>query len=177
MIADLKFQTRNLSNSEMLESSTMNHVYLLGDFVNILKFNRPGELVGKLKKDQWQVKMGSLISVYKETDFEFLERAKKKQQITKVTSKVKKFVKAELDLRGFRYEEALVSLDKYIDDCLLSNKPYASIIHGYGTLTIRKLVKEYLSSNNLVKSFRDGEAGEGGNGRSEERRVGKECRL
>ena len=63
-----------------------------------------------------------------------------------------------------RYEEAQDALDKYIDDCLLTNMPFATIIHGYGTLTLRKLVKEYLDTNPLVKSHRDGGSGEGGNG-------------
>ena len=63
-----------------------------------------------------------------------------------------------------RYEEAEMALDKYIDDCLVVNTPYVTIIHGYGTLTLRKLVKTYLDKHSHVKSHRNGEGGEGGTG-------------
>ena len=63
-----------------------------------------------------------------------------------------------------RYEEAEYALDKYLDDCLIANVPFARIIHGYGTLTLRKLVKSYLSKSKNISSYRDGEGGEGGSG-------------
>jgi len=89
---------------------------------------------------------------------------KKDNKIYRVRSNIKKSVKAELDLRGMRYDEAEISLDKYIDDCLVTNMPFATIIHGYGTLTLRKLVKTYVDKNSHIKSHRDGEGGEGGTG-------------
>ncbi len=162
-IAELKYKTKQLNLDESQESSTLNHQYKPGDLVNVLKFNRTGELIKK-QKNKWVVKMGALSSTFKETDFEFIEEKKPQVLKSKVTSKVKKRVKAELDLRGMRYEEARIELDRYIDACILANMPFASIIHGYGTLTLRKLVKSYLDSNSLVKSHRDGEGNEGGQG-------------
>lgn len=163
-LADLKFQARNFSNSEVLESATLDHNYSIGDFVNILKFNRPGELIERQKNGKWVVRMGTLSSNYDESDFEYLSGPKKKKNLKSFKSHVKKSVRPELDLRGMRYEEAQDALDKYIDDCLLTNIPFSTIIHGYGTLTLRKLVKEYLDYNPLIKSHRDGGSGEGGNG-------------
>jgi len=37
------------------------------------------------------------------------------------------------------------------------------IVHGSGTGTLRQIVRELLSSHPLVKSFRPGDKGEGGN--------------
>ena len=102
--------------------------------------------------------------VFKESEMEFIEEKQEQVFHSKVISKVRKSVKPELDLRGMRYEEASIELDKYIDDCIMANMPFATIIHGFGTLTLRKLVKTYLDSNNNIVGHRDGEGGEGGQG-------------
>ena len=70
-------------------------------------------------------------------------------------------VKLELDLRGERYEDAIVRTEKYIDDALLSNYGRVSIIHGVGTGALRQGIQSYLKKHKRVKSFRFGEAGEG----------------
>lgn len=162
-IAELKYKTKQLHLDESIESSTKDHEYKPGDLVNVLKFNRTGELISK-QKNKWVVKMGALSSTFKEDEFEFIEEKKPQVLKSKMTSKIKPKVQAELDLRGMRYEEAKIELDRYIDQCIVANMPFASIIHGYGTLTLRKLVKSYLDSNNLIKSHRDGEGSEGGQG-------------
>jgi len=162
-IADLKYRTKQLDFEESQTSSTKNHVYKAGDLVNVLKFNRTGELIKK-QKQKWVVKMGSLSSTYKESEFEFIEEKQPQVLHSKVTSKISIKVKPELDLRGMRYEEADMELDKYIDDCIMANMPFATIIHGFGTLTLRKLVKSYLDGNRNIISHRDGEGGEGGQG-------------
>ena len=107
----------------------------------------------------------SLTSQFFEEEIEFIEHPKKENNgVSRIRSNIKKSVKPELDLRGMRYDEAEMSLDKYIDDCLVTNMPFATIIHGYGTLTLRKLVKTYVAKNNHIQSYRDGEGGEGGTG-------------
>ena len=163
-IAELKYKVKNLSLDEEEKSRTVGHVYQPGDLVTVLKFNRIGELVKKQKNNHWIVKMGILNSQFSEDQFEFVEHKKKEEPKGKMKSKVVKKAKLELDLRGMRYEEARHELDKYIDDCIVTNMPHASVIHGFGTLTLRKLVKGYLDKHPLVKSHRDGEAGEGGQG-------------
>lgn len=164
-IADLKHSINKLSIESRDVSKTKDYEYSEGDLVNILKFNRVGELINKQNNGEWIVKMGSLNSQYSEDQFEFIEKKKiEKQRINKVRSKIKKEVSPQLDLRGMRYEEAKDALDRYIDDCLLLNMPFVTIIHGFGTLTLRKLVKSYLDSNSNIKSHRDGEGNEGGNG-------------
>ncbi len=163
-LAELKYKVKNLDLEETQQSTTKNHEYKPGDLVNILKFNRTGELVKQQKNKHWIVKMGGLTSQFAVDQFEFIETKTEKPLKSKMKSHVKKYVSPELDLRGMRYEEARIALDRYIDDCLIGNMPFATIIHGYGTLTLRKLVKEYLSTNTMVKSFRDGEGNEGGNG-------------
>ena len=73
-------------------------------------------------------------------------------------------VSAELDLRGKRAEEIEWLLDNYINGASLANLSEVCIIHGFGTGTVRNIVRELLASHPLIKSFRPGEKGEGGDG-------------
>lgn len=73
-------------------------------------------------------------------------------------------VSAELDLRGKRAEEIEWLLDGYLNDASLANLSEVRIIHGFGTGTVRNIVRELLASHPLIKSFRPGEKGEGSDG-------------
>ncbi|HBY93897.1 MAG TPA: endonuclease MutS2, partial [Chloroflexi bacterium] len=70
----------------------------------------------------------------------------------------------ELDLRGLTVEEMLPRLDKYLDDAYLAGLPRVRIIHGKGTGTLRRVVREELQRHPLVKRYREGESNEGGSG-------------
>ncbi|MFA7330341.1 MAG: Smr/MutS family protein [Candidatus Delongbacteria bacterium] len=69
-----------------------------------------------------------------------------------------------LDLRGRSADEALVELDAYVDDCLVSGLPFATILHGKGTGVLRQVVQDHLRGNPRVLSYRDGQPEEGGDG-------------
>ncbi|MCK5586910.1 Smr/MutS family protein, partial [Candidatus Bipolaricaulota bacterium] len=73
-------------------------------------------------------------------------------------------VPMELDLRGRRADEIEPALDTYINAATLSGLPSARIIHGFGTGTVRNIVREYVSASRLVRGFRPGQQGEGGDG-------------
>ena len=73
-------------------------------------------------------------------------------------------VASSLDLRGARVEEALEVLDRYLDDASLASLEQAMIIHGLGTGALRDAVREHLAGNPLVRSWRAGGRGEGGDG-------------
>ena len=70
----------------------------------------------------------------------------------------------ELHLRGKRAEEVEWLLNGYIDDASLAGLHEVRIVHGSGTGTLRSIVRELLPHHPLVKSFRPGGRGEGGNG-------------
>lgn len=70
-------------------------------------------------------------------------------------------VKSELDLRGYMVDEALIELDKYLDDAAMSNLDSVRIIHGKGTGALRSAIWEFLRRNHHTKSFRQGAFGEG----------------
>jgi len=70
----------------------------------------------------------------------------------------------ELDLRGKRAEEVAPELDTYLNDVSVANFSQVRIIHGFGTGVVRQIVRDILASHPLVKSFRPGGKGEGGDG-------------
>ncbi len=69
-----------------------------------------------------------------------------------------------LDLRGFRVEDALDSLEFYLDKASLSNISPVYIIHGHGTGALKSAVRDFLSSSPYIDSYRAGKDGEGGDG-------------
>jgi DNA mismatch repair protein MutS2 len=73
-------------------------------------------------------------------------------------------VPRELDLRGRRADEIEPMLDSYLNSASLASLSEVRVIHGLGTGTVRQIVRELLTSHPLVKSFRPGERGEGGDG-------------
>ncbi|MBI2869072.1 MAG: Smr/MutS family protein [Chloroflexi bacterium] len=70
----------------------------------------------------------------------------------------------ELRLRHLTTDEALLELQQYLHDAFMSGFTEARIIHGKGTGTLRRLVRQELAGHPLVKSFRPGACGEGGAG-------------
>jgi DNA mismatch repair protein MutS2 len=81
-----------------------------------------------------------------------------------ITTVEKKRVLPELDLRGRRAEEIKELVDSYLDDAAISGLARVRIIHGHGTGVVRQIVREMLASHPLVKSWRPGGRGEGGDG-------------
>jgi DNA mismatch repair protein MutS2 len=72
--------------------------------------------------------------------------------------------KLELDLRGLRADEAIGVLEKHLEAAYLSGMPFTRIIHGKGTGSLRKAVRDALRDNPAVHSVESGRDGEGGDG-------------
>jgi DNA mismatch repair protein MutS2 len=75
-----------------------------------------------------------------------------------------KTMSLELDLRGKRADEVALELDRYLNDASLAHVTQVRIIHGFGTGTVRQIVRDILSSHPLAQAFRPGQVGEGGDG-------------
>ncbi len=69
-----------------------------------------------------------------------------------------------LDLRGYRVEDALDSLEFYLDKASLANLTPVTVIHGHGTGALKSAVRDFLSTSPYVEKFRAGEDTEGGDG-------------
>jgi len=113
-------------------------------------------------KGMVQVQAGILKTSIHYTDLE--NRSSKKAVAAVRTSRVRlerKPVSMSLNLHGYTVEEALLEIDKYLDDAFLAGLSEVSIIHGKGTGALRSGVQSYLRRHPHVAGFRLGAYGEG----------------
>ena len=73
-------------------------------------------------------------------------------------------ISSEVHLRHLTIDEAILKLDKYLNDAFMAGLYQVRVIHGKGTGTLRQAVQEQLTKHPLVKSYRLGIYGEGGAG-------------
>ena len=69
----------------------------------------------------------------------------------------------EIDLRGCRVDEALGRVDDLLNNASLDGVENIRIIHGKGTGTLRRAIREYLDRHPLASGYEGGE-GNGGEG-------------
>lgn len=131
----------------------------------MLSLNQKGHLVEKTGEKEWQVQIGIMKMKVKDKDIHYISRPKPVETKPLATIKGKDYhVSLELDLRGERFENALMRVEKYLDDAVLAGYHRVSIIHGKGTGALRVGVQNYLKNHRSVKNHRYGEASEGGIG-------------
>lgn len=140
--------------------------FKLGDTVHVISLNLEGTVRSlPNQKGELTVQMGILQSTVKISDVEIVQEKKqsKEQKISQYRASVGKSrtIKPEINLLGMTVDEAVMELDKYLDDACLSHLNQVRVVHGKGTGALRKGVHEYLKRQSYVKSFRLGEFGEG----------------
>lgn len=114
------------------------------------------------------VQMGILNSQVHISDLEILEEQnpfsappKKHGNSGKIKMGKSLSVRPEINLLGKTVDEAVVELDKYLDDAVLSHLNSVRIVHGKGTGALRKGIHDYLRRQKHIKSYRLAEYGEG----------------
>ncbi len=70
----------------------------------------------------------------------------------------------KVDLRGMTADEAILTLDRYIDTAYRLGINEFTVVHGKGTGVLRQAVQQYLKSNSFIKNHRLGIYGEGEHG-------------
>ncbi|MBB6452043.1 DNA mismatch repair protein MutS2 [Salirhabdus euzebyi] len=136
-----------------------------GDEVKVLTLNQQGYIVEQISKQEYQVQLGIMKVKVKRKNLQFMKRPEPVKEKPLATVKGNTYhVKTELDLRGERYEDALLQLEKYIDDAVLAGYNSVSIIHGKGTGALRKGVQKFAERHPSIKSHRMGNMNEGGSG-------------
>ena len=142
-----------------------------GDIVLLADFGRDATVLEiKADKKQAFVMSGSMKmwvsfdSLRKKANGGVSTEEKKTRRVTGIQSRALREVSGELDIRGMASDEAILELDRYIDNALISGLETVRIIHGKGTGVLRKSVQAHLRTHKAVKSFRLGTFGEGENG-------------
>lgn len=91
-------------------------------------------------------------------------KPKPRSHRSNIDSKLKKDVSTSVDLRGMDSEEAISTLDRFLDLQYRVGVKQFTVIHGKGTGVLRKAVARYLKNNKQVESYRLGTYGEGQDG-------------
>lgn len=92
------------------------------------------------------------------------EPAKKGPQTDAAAGKVTlgdKSVGLSIDVRGKLVDEAIIEVDRYLENTAMNGLNEVMIIHGKGTGALRAGIQSYLKTHRLVESFRQGAYGEG----------------
>lgn len=134
-----------------------------GDTVKIISFGQDGYIVNKISDQEYLVQAGILKMNVKASDLKRVKEEKKVKPVVNVRTSGQT-VRPELDLRGERYEDAMLKVEKYLDEAMLAGYPRVSIIHGKGTGALRKGVTQLIDRHPRVKASRLGAQGEGGSG-------------
>ena len=167
-LGELAPEIVDLSKNKVLKKAKAKRGLKPGVEVLVLSYNQRGNLVRLAKDGHWEVQMGLITTKLSEDEFEPVEPEEtvKKVKTKAVKKTVTSNIKAQLDLRGVRYEEAQKMLDDYMDQALLANLHQITIVHGIGTGVIRDMVREYLQRSRHVKSYTYAPQNAGGSGAS-----------
>lgn len=145
--------------------------FKIGTGVKVLSLNLKGTISTLPNANgDVNVQMGILNSKVNISDLEIIDEPDVKAPglVRSSTGKIKmdkaKNVKMELNLIGKTVDEAIFELDKYLDDAYIAHLPQVYIIHGKGTGALRSAIQNHLKNLSYVKSYRNGEHGEGGAG-------------
>ena len=69
----------------------------------------------------------------------------------------KRTLSPEVNLHGYRVDEAILTLDSLLDDAALEGMTALKIVHGKGTGALRRAIREHLAGHPLVAQTRPGE--------------------
>lgn len=137
----------------------------LGDMVYITNLDQKGQVLtlpdeeGELQIQVGIMKVTAHISNIREAEGKSLNIPRTYRE--KSVSIRDRKVNTEIDVRGYSAEEAIIEVDRFLDNSFLLGLKEVTIIHGKGTGVLRSRIQEHLRTHPHVKTFRLGEFGEG----------------
>jgi DNA mismatch repair protein MutS2 len=147
----------------------------IGDTVRVLSFGQNAELVGlSADHSEAEVQMGALRLRVNVDNIERLSKRKavagergrdrERPNIVLPNLEDRPSVETQLDIRGWRVEDALEELETYLNDAAMNGMASVRIVHGKGTGALRAAIREQLVHHPLAKSFTSAPPQEGGDG-------------
>ena len=164
---DKKLSAKNAAPKKSHKQLTAKDLHI-GDSIKVLSLNLKGT-VSTLPdaKGNLFVQMGILRSQVNIRDLEKLDDTVitggyfSKTGSGKIKMSKSASVSTEINLLGKTVDEAIMELDKYLDDAYIAHLPSVRIVHGKGTGALRKGVHNYLRRQKHVADFHLAEFGEG----------------
>lgn len=124
---------------------------------------REGTVVRKERDGRWQVAIGPIRFTFKENELSVPSVERKVSSAVYYTAPQPKL---NLDLRGYRLEEALEAVDTEIEACCVHGIRSFSIIHGYGDGILSTGIHTHLNLNPLIETFSFAHPDDGGQGKT-----------
>lgn len=161
--SEIEVASVNKNKQKEIEKSTI----IKGDLVRITGMDSIGEVL-EVNEKSVLVAFGNMITTIEHSKVEKaknneLLKTRKKSHTSNYDERRTHF-KSEIDVRGMRGEEAIAKVQDFIDDALVIAVKQLRIIHGKGNGILRQLIREYLSSSNIIKSLKDEHPDKGGAG-------------
>jgi DNA mismatch repair protein MutS2 len=157
----------NLSNPIISETGEDPREIYVGQNVEIPSLNQKGVVLEIVKEGEAIVQIGVMkinvpLSALKKTRID--ERKDRKTETAQLAKNKLQNIPTQIDVRGYKLNEAIQLVDKYLDDAYLAGLNVVTIIHGKGTGALREGILQFLGGISFVESFRLGGPGEGGDG-------------
>ncbi len=156
---------RRETNSEPVDPSALK----IGDRVKILALGQNGEIVELPdEKGDMMVLCGTMKFDINVNDIMLIDnpvmKPPKKSSYAGLYRNKTQTISTSVDVRGKNLDDALMDVEKYIDDAFMSGLPEITIIHGRGEGILSKGIRARLRSLKHVKDYRRGGFSEGGDG-------------
>ena len=158
------FITDKKKNVKEKKVVTQNVDFAVGEEVLVKTMNQNGKILKIMPNNRIQVQTGILKLVVSTDDIVKIQKKKTNKFKNFASLKRTSQVRGEIDLRGLNADEAIAELETYMDRAMLTGYHEIYIIHGKGTMVLRKKIHEYLRTSKYVTEFKDANQNEGGIG-------------
>ena len=158
------FITDKKKNVKEKKIITQNVDFAIGEEVLVKTMNQNGKILKLMPDNRIQVQTGILKLVVSTDDIVKIQKKKTNKFKNFASLKRTSQVRGEIDLRGMNADEAIAELETYMDRAMLTGYHEIYIIHGKGTMVLRKKIHEYLRTSKYVAEFKDANQNEGGVG-------------
>ena len=158
------FITDKKKNVKEKKVVTQNVDFSVGEEVLVKTMNQNGNILKIMPNNRIQVQTGILKLVVSTDDIVKIQKKKTNKFKNFASLKRTSQVRGEIDLRGMNADEAIAELETYMDRAMLTGYHEIYIIHGKGTMVLRKKIHEYLRTSKYVTEFKDANQNEGGIG-------------
>lgn len=158
------FITDKKKNVKEKKVVTQNIDFAVGEEVLVKTMNQDGKILKIMPNNRIQVQTGILKLVVSTDDIVKIQKKKTNKFKNFASLKRTSQVRGEIDLRGMNADEAIAELETYMDRAMLTGYHEIYIIHGKGTMVLRKKIHEYLRTSKYVTEFKDANQNEGGIG-------------
>jgi DNA mismatch repair protein MutS2 len=135
-----------------------------------LTLNQIGEVLSLPdNKGDLTVKIGIMKANINISDLMFIEKEttktpKAKSSYGSLYNAKSRQVAISINVQGKYLEDALIDVEKYLDDAYMAGLHEVTVIHGRGEGILKDGIRQTLKSNRNIASFRKGGYNEGGDG-------------